>query len=118
MWKSPPRCRRSTMPRRSRRSTVPNLKNGADCGSFSGGRQRIRGRRESNDDATARCAHSVGPNTAARGDGAMDADRMSLDQPERLPAYFEKKAAHVTPEQWLEYEPLAYEVRMLGAVAR
>jgi hypothetical protein len=44
--------------------------------------------------------------------------RIPPDQSEHLPPYFERNAADVKPEEWPTYEPLAYEVWMLEAVAR
>ena len=48
----------------------------------------------------------------------MSSAGTSADSSEGLPAYFKRKAVNVAPEEWREYEPLAYEVWMLEAVAR
>jgi hypothetical protein len=48
----------------------------------------------------------------------MSERRIPPDQSEHLPPYFERNAADVKPEEWPTYEPLAYEVWMLEAVAR
>ena len=48
----------------------------------------------------------------------MSEPRIRPDQSEPLPPYFERNAADVRPEEWPTYEPLAYEVWMLEAVAR
>ncbi len=48
----------------------------------------------------------------------MSEPRRRPDQSEPLPPYFERNAADVRPEEWPTYEPLAYEVWMLEAVAR
>jgi len=48
----------------------------------------------------------------------MSEPRIPPEQSEHLPPYFERNAADVRPEEWPTYEPLAYEVWMLEAVAR
>jgi hypothetical protein len=48
----------------------------------------------------------------------MSEPRIRPDLSEPLPPYFERNAADVRPEEWPTYEPLAYEVWMLEAVAR